>query len=99
MHCSEHTREQFHTLLIDLYVDHVSPTDAHAQIAGRLWRCSDMLPGDDREILDMPRGSSYAQAARQVTQDMPRLRSHGEQCLTKTPGSVMERFCRHANVW
>jgi len=99
MHFSEHTREQFQTLLIDLYVDHLSPTDAHATIAGRLWRCTDMLPGGDCEILDMPRGSTYAQAARQVKQDIPRLRSHGEQCLTKTPGSVMERFCRHANVW
>ena len=69
-------------VLLDVYINkRAKPqrsADAHAQIAGRLWRCTDMLPGGDCEILDMPRGSTYAQAARQVTQDIPRLRSHGD---------------------
>jgi hypothetical protein len=67
-------REQFQNVIIDLYVDWVCPTDAHLTIAGRLWRCTDILPGGDGETLDMPTGASDAQAARQVNQDIPVLR-------------------------
>jgi hypothetical protein len=79
MHCPERTREQFQNLILDLYVDRVSPTDAHRAIAGRLWRCTDILPGGDCETLDIPTGSTYAQAARKVRQDIPRLRRNWEQ--------------------
>src|SRR5439155_11375450 len=79
MHCPERTREQFQDLIVDLYVDRVCPTDAHLTIAGRLWNCTDILPGGDCETLDMPMGSTYAQAARQVKQDLPVLRRNWEQ--------------------
>ena len=35
-------------------------------IAGQLWRCTDVMPGDTCEVLDMHPGSTYAQAARRV---------------------------------
>jgi hypothetical protein len=82
MHCSTNVREQFQDLIVDLYVDHVFPTDAHLTIAGRLWRCTDILPGGDCETMDMPTGSTYAQAALQVKRDIPVLRRNWEhdQC-------------------
>ena len=76
MHCPERTREQFQDLIVNLYVDHVCPTDTHLTIAGRLWRCTDILPGGDCETMDMPKGSTYAQAARQVKKDIPVLRQN-----------------------
>jgi hypothetical protein len=79
MHCSTHVREQFQDVIVDLYVDHVCPTDTHLTIAGSLWNCADILPGGDCETMDMPRGSTYAQAARQVRKDIPGLRQNGEQ--------------------
>jgi hypothetical protein len=79
MHCPERTREQFQNLIVDLYVDHICPSDSHIRIAGRLWRCTDILPGCDCVTLDMPRGSTYAQAARQVRKDIPVLRRNWEQ--------------------
>ena len=80
MRFSQETREEFQNLIVDLYVDHVLPTDAHLTTAGHLWRCTDMLPGSDCETMDMPRGSTYAQAARQVKKDIPVLRRNWEQC-------------------
>src|SRR5262245_17823331 len=79
MHYPEQPREQFQNLIVDVYVDHVCTTDAHLTIAGHLRRCTDILPGGDCETMDMPRGSTYAQADRQVKQDIPRLRRHWEQ--------------------
>jgi hypothetical protein len=32
-------------VIVDLYVDHICPTDAHLTIAGSLWNCTDILPG------------------------------------------------------
>jgi hypothetical protein len=43
--------------------------DDHEQLyrlAGRLWSCTDIMPGWDCEHLDLPRGSTYAQAARLI---------------------------------
>ena len=79
MHCHEHIREQFQNLIVDLYVDRVCPTDAHLTTAGHLWRCTDILPGGDCETMDMRRGSTYAQAARQVRKDIPGLRRNWKQ--------------------
>ncbi len=35
-------------------------------IAGKLWRCTDVMPSEPRELLDMQAESTYAQAARRV---------------------------------
>lgn len=35
-------------------------------LAGRLWSCTDVLPRDACDDLDIPPGSTYAQAARRV---------------------------------
>ncbi|MGP4111346.1 hypothetical protein ACTWP5_10560 [Streptomyces sp. 4N509B] len=32
----------------------------------KLWDCTDILPGDDCALLDIPRGSTYAQAVRSL---------------------------------
>ena len=37
-------------------------------LAGKLWLCTDCLPGHVCEALAMPTGSSYAQAARVIRQ-------------------------------
>jgi hypothetical protein len=37
-------------------------------IAGKLWHCTDILPGDTCDDLDMPSGSTYAQACRKIRQ-------------------------------
>ena len=79
MHCSTNVREQFQNLIVDLYVDHICPTDAHLTVAGRLWRCTDILPGGDCETMDISQGSTYAQAARQVKKDIPGLRRNSTQ--------------------
>lgn len=34
------------------------------RLGGQLWSCSDTLPAADCEMLDLPAGSTYAQAAR-----------------------------------
>ena len=79
MHYPGHLHEEFQDVIVDLYVDEVCPTETHSAIAGRLWRCTDMLPGCDCETMAIRRGSTYAQAARQVKQDLPMLRSNWEQ--------------------
>jgi hypothetical protein len=65
-------------LIVDLYVDRVCPTDAHLPIAGSLWYCTAILPGGDCETMDMPQGSTYAQAARQVNTLAPSSPGDGE---------------------
>ena len=35
-------------------------------IAGKLWRCTDIMPSEPRDLLDMQAGSTYAQAARRI---------------------------------
>ena len=75
MHCSEDIREEFQTVLRHLYIDGKRPTFNERKIAGRVWKCTDILPGDDCEILDIPRGSTYAQAVRKMKQDISALRS------------------------
>jgi hypothetical protein len=36
------------------------------RIAGLVWNCTDVLPGEYCQMLDLPAGSSYAQAPRHV---------------------------------
>ena len=38
--------------------------------AGQLWSCTDTLAGADCQLLDIPRGSSYAQGARSIRAGM-----------------------------
>lgn len=40
------------------------------RITGLLWNCTDCLPGDNCEELDIPRGSTYAAAARKIRMGM-----------------------------
>jgi hypothetical protein len=35
-------------------------------LTGRLWNCTDVLPGTNCDDLDLPRGSTYALAARKL---------------------------------
>ena len=35
-------------------------------LLGQLWNCTDILPGGDCSLLDIPRGSTYAQAVRNI---------------------------------
>lgn len=37
-------------------------------LSGQLWLCTDTLPGDYCRELEIPQGSSYAQAARLIRQ-------------------------------
>ena len=47
-----------------------SPSQRLWWIAGKLWRCTDTMPGDVWEVLDMQPGSTYAQAARRIRQGL-----------------------------
>src|SRR2546421_7512927 len=85
MHCSSNMREQFQDLIVDVYVDQICPTETHSAIAGRLWRCTDILPGGDCETMDIPRGPTYAQTAHQLKQNKPSLRRTWEQCKHNQP--------------
>ena len=40
------------------------------RIAGKLWHCTDIMPGDVCEVLDMQPGSTYAQAAWRIRQGL-----------------------------
>ena len=39
-------------------------------LCGQLWNCTDVLPNGDCSLLDIPSGSTYAQAARWVLNTM-----------------------------
>lgn len=39
-------------------------------LTGQLWDCTDTLPAGDCESLDLPRGSTYAQAARSLRRQL-----------------------------
>jgi LSD1 subclass zinc finger protein len=41
------------------------PSEIYAA-AGKVLSCTDVLPSDCRNLLDIPRGSNYAQAARAI---------------------------------
>jgi len=54
------TPEEMHTVTID---DEERPIE---WLIGRLWNCTDILPGTDCDDLDIPPGSTYAVAVRKV---------------------------------
>jgi hypothetical protein len=62
-HAKGHLREAFINALEGLPRD---PSDVDLRelriAAGRLWNCTDVLPGHVCDDLDLPRGSSYARA-------------------------------------
>ena len=41
-------------------------------LVGQLWHCKDIMPSEYCEMLDLPRGSSFARAARRLREDVPR---------------------------
>ena len=43
------------------------------RVTGLLWNCTDVVPGTVCEDAGIPRGSSFAQLARQLRQDLDRL--------------------------
>ena len=49
-----------HTVIID---DEEKPL---LWLCGQLWNCTDVLPNGDCSLLDVPSGSTYAQAVRRV---------------------------------
>jgi hypothetical protein len=47
-------------------------------VSGKLWHCTDIMPGELCEVLDMEAGSTYAQACRRIRQGLVRpLRTVG----------------------
>lgn len=40
-------------------------------VIGMLWNCTDILPGDCCDILEIPAGSTYAQAVRLIKRACP----------------------------
>lgn len=36
------------------------------ELTGKLWNCTDIMPGSECDLLDIPTGSTFAQAARNV---------------------------------
>jgi hypothetical protein len=62
-HLPGHLRDRFAEAIEDRDDDEVQ------RAAGVVWSCTDVLPGDLCSMLDLPPGSSYAQAARVVRRD------------------------------
>lgn len=36
------------------------------ELTGKLWNCTDIMPGSECDLLDIPTGSTFAQAAREI---------------------------------
>ena len=64
-HAPGHVRELFRDWL-DEFGLMTFPADSPTgrRLAGSVWQCTDILPGTYCEQLDIPAGSTYAQAAR-----------------------------------
>lgn len=54
--------------LRDAFLESISAGTPNRALAGRLWSCTDILPHDACDDLDISPGSTCAQAARQVRQ-------------------------------
>jgi hypothetical protein len=70
-HAPGHLREPFLDLIEATHSAapvHREPPDPAVirQLTGQLWNCTDTLPGGYCQDLGLPRGSSYAQAARRL---------------------------------
>jgi hypothetical protein len=42
-------------------------------LCGQLWNCTDVLPGSECDLLDLPQGSTYAQAVQKVAAELDLL--------------------------
>jgi hypothetical protein len=67
-HAPGHLREAF---IESLYNDDpmVEVDDIQRSIewlCGQLWNCSDIMPGEDCDAIELPQGSTYAKAARKI---------------------------------
>jgi hypothetical protein len=58
--------------------------------AGQVWSCTDTLDGADCQMLDIPRGSSYAQAARDI---------RGQAGRAGIPKPSRERLAEAQETW
>jgi hypothetical protein len=66
-HAPGHIREEFQDLLEKLYHGDIEYTDPEVlRLTGKLWCCTDTLPGADCMLADAPSGSSYAMVARSI---------------------------------
>ncbi|MDP9165814.1 MAG: hypothetical protein M3O32_07105 [Actinomycetota bacterium] len=63
-HVASDLRDAFAERLADLSVPLNDAT--LARLAGLLWNCTDVMPSGLCEDLELPAGSSYAQAARKL---------------------------------
>jgi hypothetical protein len=79
MHAPGHLRDAFCELVedgetrVDFYgkhanVDAMSADEQLWWLSGQLWNCTDCLPGDVCQDLEISQGSSYARAARLIRQ-------------------------------
>ncbi len=50
----------------DFTVDHNGQQKNLDWLLGQLWRCTDVLPAGYCDQLDIPKGSTYAQAVREI---------------------------------
>jgi hypothetical protein len=48
--------------------EHMSAEERLSWLSGQLWNCTDVLPSDVCGELEIPQGSTYAQAARLIRQ-------------------------------
>jgi hypothetical protein len=76
-HSSGDLREAFCDMIEDVFNSPGSPRDrwptfrdeggrSPDQLCGLLWNCNDICPGDVCDNADTPRGSTYAQVARNL---------------------------------
>lgn len=65
MHAKGHLRERFCELVDDRAWESVDREELLA-FCGQLWNCTDILPSEYRDALDIPKGSTYAQGARDL---------------------------------
>ena len=82
MHAPGYLREAFGDYLdSDCEADVVLVDDEEwpvAKLCGKLWRCTDVLPGAYCGDLDIPQGSTYAQAVRVVLTQIRRRAAQAE---------------------
>jgi hypothetical protein len=50
--------------------DNIESEAEAKEILGALWNCTDILPGGECDVLELPRGSSYAVAVRTIMRDI-----------------------------
>jgi hypothetical protein len=72
MHKSSHLREALQDYLDsdvpanEFKVEHDGDDKSLDWLLGQLWACTDILPAGYCEQLDLPHGSTYAQAVRRI---------------------------------